>query len=196
MGDDEVIRRKLLVDGDGLGDDRRITTLLRTVMKWSNSEESEQETMVNYERMMATLAQCESTMVKSRYTTAMYQAEMKNYESLCEQIENSIADAHKKLENCKTELLEAKRIRKNRQEYDVLAKVIQTHPDRKETMRKLQKLSSELSQFQKTKEALEDKLNLRRKHFAVLSNALQELQGLLEDDELEEGDIKEQAMET
>lgn len=46
--------------------------------------------LIGYQRMVATLAQCESTMLKSRLTTSMYKAEMKNYESLCEEIGNGI----------------------------------------------------------------------------------------------------------
>jgi THO complex subunit 7 len=49
--------------------------------------------------------------------------------------EQSIKDAFDKIAECKTELQQAKRIRKNRQEYDALAKMIQQHPDRQDTMR-------------------------------------------------------------
>lgn len=198
MGDDDIIRRKLLIDGDGLGDDRRIVTLMRTFIKWCSSDDDESEMMLTYERMIAMLAHCESIMVKSRLTSAMYQAEMQNYEELYQQIEQSIANAHVKIQNCKAELLRAKRIRKNRQEYDVLAKVIHSHPDRQETMRKLEKLDNELANLKKTKSALEDKLNSRRKHFSVLRNAIHELQLLLEADEAdgtEEHDMKEDPMD-
>lgn len=31
---DEVIKRRLLIDGDGTGDDRRLNILLKTFLKW------------------------------------------------------------------------------------------------------------------------------------------------------------------
>lgn len=34
---EDVIKRKLLIDGDGTGDDRRLTLLLKAFTKWSNS---------------------------------------------------------------------------------------------------------------------------------------------------------------
>lgn len=39
---DEIIRKRLLIDGEGAGDDRRITTLLKTFLKWCNSTGSEE----------------------------------------------------------------------------------------------------------------------------------------------------------
>jgi hypothetical protein len=37
---EEVIKRRLLIDGDGTGDDRRLNLLLRSFIKWSNSPTS------------------------------------------------------------------------------------------------------------------------------------------------------------
>lgn len=34
---DEIIRKRLLIDGEGAGDDRKIQTLLRTFLKWCNN---------------------------------------------------------------------------------------------------------------------------------------------------------------
>ena len=33
---DDIIKRKLLLEGDGGNDDRRISSLLKTFLKWSN----------------------------------------------------------------------------------------------------------------------------------------------------------------
>lgn len=39
---DEIIRKRLLIDGEGAGDDRRITALLKTFLKWCNSTGTEE----------------------------------------------------------------------------------------------------------------------------------------------------------
>ena len=39
---DEIIRKRLLIDGEGAGDDRRITALLKTFLKWCNSTGAEE----------------------------------------------------------------------------------------------------------------------------------------------------------
>ncbi|GAB6029613.1 THO complex subunit 7 [Chamberlinius hualienensis] len=197
MTDDEVIRRKLLVDGDGVGDDRRLTTMTKTFIKWFASDDNEEDTRLVYEHMLATVAQVETTIVKSKFTNAMHQEELKNYELLSQDIEKSISEAYNKIESCKKDLQNAKRVRKNKQEYDALATVIEQHPDRLETTEKLKKINEELTVLKTRKGVLEEKLNLRRKQFAVLSNSVYELGLLLEDDQSGDEDAsKEEKMDT
>ena len=43
LDSDKIIKRKLLIDGDGLGDDRRINIMLKTFLKWCSSNESDEE---------------------------------------------------------------------------------------------------------------------------------------------------------
>ena len=40
---DDIIKRKLLIDGDGLGDDRRINIMLKTFFKWCSTNENDEE---------------------------------------------------------------------------------------------------------------------------------------------------------
>jgi len=40
---DDVIKRKLLIEGDGGNDDRRINSLLKTFIKWCQSSESAED---------------------------------------------------------------------------------------------------------------------------------------------------------
>ena len=43
MSADDIIKRKLLIEGDGGNDDRRINSLLKTFIKWCQSSESAEE---------------------------------------------------------------------------------------------------------------------------------------------------------
>ncbi|NP_001279966.1 THO complex subunit 7 homolog [Callorhinchus milii] len=180
--DDEVIRKRLLIDGDGAGDDRRINLLLKSFIKWCNSG-SQEEGYSQYQRMLGTLAQCEFSMGKTLLVYDMNLREMLNYETIYKDIENNISAAHDKIADCKKQILRAKRIRKNRQEYDALARVIQQHPDRHETLQQLEALGKELQHLSHIKESVEDKLELRRKQFHVLLSTIHELQQTLENDE-------------
>ncbi|XP_031218073.1 THO complex subunit 7 homolog isoform X1 [Mastomys coucha] len=198
LGDlqDEVIRKRLLIDGDGAGDDRRINLLVKSFIKWCNSG-SQEEGYSQYQRMLSTLSQCEFSMGKTLLVYDMNLREMENYEKIYKEIECSIAGAHEKIAECKKQILQAKRIRKNRQEYDALAKVIQHHPDRHETLKELEALGKELEHLSHIKESVEDKLELRRKQFHVLLSTIHELQQTLEnDDKLSEVDeAQESTME-
>lgn len=139
---EEVIRRRLLIDGDGTGDDRRINMLLKSFIKWINSSDVDNTL---HERMLSQLAQCEFAQKKSRLVSNMSREELDSYEKLSKEIEIQIEEAKEDIEKTKIELQEAKRVRKNRIEYDVLAKVINEQPDRLETDIKLGTLQQELA---------------------------------------------------
>lgn len=94
--------------------------------------------------MNAQLAHCEFAVAKSRLASKTSAAELQNYEKLSKQIETGIEAAKRNIDSTKLELKEAKTVRKNRIEYDVLAKVINEQPDRKDTNEKLSQLKSEL----------------------------------------------------
>ncbi|XP_018967786.2 THO complex subunit 7 homolog [Cyprinus carpio] len=194
--DDEVIRKRLLIDGDGAGDDRRINVLMKSFTKWCHSSFSPEEGFSQYQRMVTSLAQCEFSMGKTLLVYDMNLKEMENYEAIYADIEKSITSAHEKIAECKKEIQRAKRIRKNRQEYDALARVIKQHPDRHETLKQLEALDKELQELSHIKENVEDKLELRKKQFHVLLTTIQELQQTLENDEkTDSDDTQESPME-
>lgn len=129
--------------------------------------------------MLLTLRQCELAMVKSDRMFNMHIKEMKNYENLYNKIETQIAEVRQKIEKSKIELVNAKRIRKNKCEYDALASVINKHADRKESMERLCKLESEINELQNLKQEMERKIEKRRKQFQVLIGAAHQLQIML-----------------
>lgn len=181
--DEEVIRKRLLIEGESGGDDRRIGSLLKLFVKWSNTDETPEESAATYEKMVSMLAQIEFSMEKKLLIHNMNEKEMKNYEIIYQKIEKEISEAHERIAACKEELNEARRVRKHRQEYDNLARVIQKQPDRKETTKKLEELDKELGVLTESKNTLERKLEDRRKQFHVLINSIHELQRILEEDE-------------
>ncbi|ELT96373.1 hypothetical protein CAPTEDRAFT_6671 [Capitella teleta] len=187
VSDDEIIKRKLLIEGDGGNDDRRLTSLLKMFVKWSQSpSEDEISNNAAYQRLISSLATCELSMEKSHQVFLMNLLEQKNYEALSQQIETQVTEAFTKIEELKEELSRAKRIRRNRQEYDALAKVIQNYPDREDMTKKLKDLDEELANMKETEQSLQRKLELRRKQFHVLISSLHELERILADDDEKE----------
>lgn len=98
--------------------------------------------------MLATLAQCDFALLKNRLTGAMSAAELTNYETLSKQIEMDITVAKENIEKTKHDLRNARTVRKNRIEYDLLAKVINEQPDRRKTNEELAQLREDLSALQ------------------------------------------------
>ena len=58
MAEEEVMRKRLAVEGDGGGDDRRVMSLLKTFVRWCNSKGlSDEESEATYQKMLFTLGE-------------------------------------------------------------------------------------------------------------------------------------------
>lgn len=133
--------------------------------------------------MLAQLSQCEFTITKSSYTACMMKQELKNYETISNAIEDGIEHAKVQIDLNKKNLILAKNIRKNRMQYDVLAKIINQQPDRKKTTETLETLNKELNELEENRRQLQRKLEIRRNEFSVLMRSIKELQTKLDDNE-------------
>lgn len=128
------------------------------------------------------MAQCEWIQGKSSLVRDMNQKEAENYEKLYDQISREIVQAEKEIETTKVELIEARKIRRNRMEYDALAKIINENPDRATQGKKIEDITAEIENLKATETALENKLEGRKKQFHVLVKSILDLQALLDED--------------
>ncbi|KAH7695456.1 IL5 receptor binding protein [Aphelenchoides avenae] len=80
----------------------------------------------------------------------------------------------------KAELAKAKVVRKNRQEYDAIAKLISEIPSRSESQQSLETLRQEINDLQGRQKSLEQKLSERRKNIYALAVLLNNLSDCLE----------------
>ncbi len=101
---------------------------------------------------------------------------------LYEKINKEIEKAETKIVSSKLELTDARKIRKNRQEYDVLARQIQSFPDRVEMQSTIKSLEEKLESLKKSELEYDKKLELRHKQFDVVLQSLSSLKCLIESD--------------
>ncbi|THD25828.1 Tho complex subunit 7 [Fasciola gigantica] len=147
ISDDEIIKRKLLIEGESGNDDRRITLLLKNYLRWIASNDVGNEGSDAFQALIGSVYQCENSMEQAALVLNMNGEQQKQYTELFKDIgllsvcmkntrqsENQMERARKRIEACKEELSTAKVIRKNRREYDGLAKIIAEHPERSETL--------------------------------------------------------------
>ena len=57
MAEEEVIRKRLAVEGEGGGDDRRVMSLLKTFARWCNGQTVDEESEATYQKMLFTLGE-------------------------------------------------------------------------------------------------------------------------------------------
>ncbi|CAK8681133.1 THO complex subunit 7 homolog [Clavelina lepadiformis] len=191
--DDEVIRKRLLIDGDGGGDERRLNALMKLFIKWCNAPDSDSST---HQRMLSFLAQSELAMTKTSFVYEMNKRQMEKYTQLQQEIDKQVELAHVEIEKCKEELEEAKLVRRNRQEYDALAGVVLQQPDRQQTDSEIGDLNKELEELRSTEEQLMMKLDLRKKQFHALLTSIYQLQETLKEEEEEERREEEKVEES
>ncbi|CAH0388043.1 unnamed protein product [Bemisia tabaci] len=183
MADEDVIRRRLLIDGDGTGDDRRLNVLLKSFMKWCDQPDTSvenNEKMKN--RLLSLMLLCEHTFKKSRLVAEMSTRELENYEHISKEIEQKIEETKKEMEKTKKDLESGKLIRKNRMEYDILAEIIKQHPDRLETTEKLKQIEKELISLKETEATVDKRIEMRRKQFHVMISSIHQLEAILKAD--------------
>uniref|UniRef100_A0A8R1TSN1 THO complex subunit 7 homolog n=1 Tax=Onchocerca volvulus TaxID=6282 RepID=A0A8R1TSN1_ONCVO len=153
---EECIIRKLVADGDGGGDDRRFVTILTLLLKLIKEPEPSQSLLP---RIMKTIDAAEIAMKKQ---------------------------ANEKMSIAKKELSIAKGMRKNKEEYELLAKMIEKVPSRPETIRKLEIIKKELEELHEKQRNLETKLADRRNHLHAFNIILANFCRFLKDEENDE----------
>lgn len=58
MSEDEIIRKRLIIEGDSGQDDRRITNLMKTFLKWCDTKNiTDEDNEATYQKMLFTLGQ-------------------------------------------------------------------------------------------------------------------------------------------
>ncbi|CAI8016055.1 THO complex subunit 7 homolog [Geodia barretti] len=178
--DDEVIRKRLCVEGEGGSDDRRVLSLLKTFVRWAvDSALSLEERDATYQKMLFTLSQCEFSFTKTQLVMDMNRREMERYEEVYSEIGQEIKRSQQLIVQYKEELKKSRVIRKHRQEYDAMAKVIQQHPPRAQTEQRISELEVRLEELLSARSSLQEKLELRKRQFHVLLTSIHHLQSLL-----------------
>ncbi|CAG9533793.1 unnamed protein product [Cercopithifilaria johnstoni] len=180
---EECIIRKLVADGDGGGDDRRFVTILTLLLKLIKEPEPSQSLLP---RIMKTLDSAETAMKKQVLISAMNERQIQEYAMLTNHIEQEIVKANEKMSAAKKELSIAKGMRKNKEEYELLAKMIEKVPSRPETTRKLEIIKKELEELHEKQRNLEAKLADRRNHLHAFNIILANFCRFLKDEENDE----------
>ncbi|KAK9878665.1 hypothetical protein WA026_023114 [Henosepilachna vigintioctopunctata] len=195
MSDEEVIRRRLLIDGDGTGDDRRLNLLLKNLTKWANSTESSHtDNQTVFDKLLWQIGLCEFSVKRSQILTRNSAKQLEKYHQIQTKFESEIAKTKESIEDSKTNLKQAKIWKQNQLMYDLLANTIVGHPARKETNAMLENLKSELKKLNDQRESLEQKLELRRKQFHVLVTSANHLRMMLEETNDEDSNLNSMSL--
>lgn len=188
---EDVIKRRLIFDGDGTGDDRRFNLMLKLVTKWvSAPEDSPEDSRQLYDKILAQLCLIEHSRKKSELITKSNDEQLIKYQHLHAEYEQKISDIKEEIAKQRIELEKTRVVKQNRIKYDLLAKDIFAEPPRTTMNNKLIALQKQLKDLGEEKRRLVLKLDKRKKQFHVLSTSANQLSVYLnEEEEKEDSEI-------
>ena len=127
--EEDLMKLRLLFDGDGLGDERRLNLIIKNITKFcqfgSNNNSDE---LRHLDKIGILLDQIVCVDKRHKRIQAMNRMELNRYDELFAKIEAGIEDAKREIAEAKTDLAVARKARRNKMEYDALAKVISKFP--------------------------------------------------------------------
>ncbi|CAH0562500.1 unnamed protein product [Brassicogethes aeneus] len=184
MSDEDVIKRRLIFDGDGTGDDRRLNLMLKMLGKIINSaDDNSKENQQMYDKLLGQINLCELSRKRSSLLSKSNETQLTKYMELYSEYERKITDIKHEIERQKSELEKSKRVKQNKIMYDLLAKSIDQEPARKDTNEKLTLLQSEIKELNEVRRKYDQKLDQRRKQFHILSTSANMLHEKIENED-------------
>ena len=172
---DEVIKQRLLVDGEGTFEDKKINDLAKAVMQFANdptNDDSEFE-------LDKCLGQLESNGVRNCVLMNMISNEKKTLENL--KLDEKISENKEKVKINTQKLKQAKLIRREEEEADALAAIVETVPAISETNKKIENLKEHFKIVEKRERIVDEKFDGRKREFFSLVAAAHQLGGMLEE---------------
>jgi len=174
--DEEIARRKLLLDGDARGDGRRIQELIKCFFKWiSLPIDQEEKREAIYGRILLLMDDCELAMNRSFQMMLVNNKELEKYESQIFKMEENIEQASKNIECLKEELRKRKIDVMYKKQYEALIHEISSYPSRNVAVDRLSHLEDDVKRLVDEKTNLESQLDHQRKKLNELLAVVDEL---------------------
>eukprot|EP00557_Chaetoceros_sp_GSL56_P001110 CAMPEP_0176487744 /NCGR_PEP_ID=MMETSP0200_2-20121128/6309_1 /TAXON_ID=947934 /ORGANISM="Chaetoceros sp., Strain GSL56" /LENGTH=208 /DNA_ID=CAMNT_0017884621 /DNA_START=76 /DNA_END=702 /DNA_ORIENTATION=+ len=110
------------------------------------------------------------------------EAEISHYQSISEKTRSSIENSRQDVEKLKVELERESKVRKNRQEYEELAKMTSERAPSRFSKRKLLEENEEIEKIRLEQEKIKRKLAMKGKQFHLLMQTIEDLKRDVDED--------------
>ncbi|KAJ8911073.1 hypothetical protein NQ315_015244 [Exocentrus adspersus] len=175
MTDEYIIKRKLLFDGEGIGDDRRINYLQKLLVKWILTDVSQDENKRVYNKILLQLHLIEYSRKKSELVKLNNEKQLRQYKDYQTEIENNIASILDAINISKILLAKVKYDKHRKLHYDMIVKDIVEQPSRIETTKTVEQLQLDLNNMRASQQILKNEFIMWRKHFTVLLSSANQM---------------------
>lgn len=129
--------------------------------------------------------------MSSRRVLERCERETASYRELHESIDARVTAAQSDIGQLETRLEEARRERRNREEYEAVSRVINSQPPREALAAERARLEADMAALRKASDATDRELEGRRKQFGLLMQALADIQRALGEEEADKAAARE-----
>ncbi|KAG6591057.1 uncharacterized protein IUM83_11222 [Phytophthora cinnamomi] len=187
--DDSVIRRRLLTRTSTVGKSglkKCAETMLGLVELLADEAVDDATCRQELDALFWDLEQLEFEANKTEIWNYTCDRELEEYETLNAEIDTSIGRAAREIEELKVKVHVEKTVRAYKEEYESIARVINELPSRRAIQAEIETQNRRLEEATAAIQAVDGKLELRTKQFALLMNTIQNLKATLDEDALME----------
>ncbi|KAL3674880.1 hypothetical protein V7S43_000806 [Phytophthora oleae] len=193
--DDTVIRRRLLTRTSTVGKTglrKCAETMLGLVALLGDEAVDDTTCKQELDALLWDMEQLQFEANKTEIWNYTCDRELEEYETLNSEIDTSIGKVTKEIEELKVKVHVEKTVRAYKEEYESIARVINELPSRKEIETEIQGQKKRLEEATAAIEAVDSKLDLRTKQFALLMNTIQNLKATLDEDAIMEDEQQDE----
>ncbi|KAJ1950681.1 hypothetical protein IWQ62_006529 [Dispira parvispora] len=175
MEDDIAIRNRLA------NDERPLKRCLQKYTTWSGSlsTTSPQDIQLNTQLVIAELQSFAKSMSKYGLFESASQHEISSYQETSEEIERNIDATSRTIEELRDQLVQAQEQRRQRLEYDEIAKDILKLPSRESLQQTVEGLQNEIRELQNERESRKTLVTSLRQQFDLSLVELEKLHGMV-----------------
>ncbi|KAF9408425.1 hypothetical protein BGZ94_002314, partial [Podila epigama] len=168
--------------------ERPVKRLIAKLLKWSESliQGKDEEVESGMKLLLQDVAQLQLLLTKSKLVYDMTERERISYDQERQTIESKVASSQEELERLERELMEAKKIRANKIEYDELAVQVLQYPSRAASQSNIETLQNEIQELEMMGQAQIEKMAQRREQFFTALASLRSIQESISEDSREE----------
>ncbi|KAJ8965760.1 hypothetical protein NQ314_003918 [Rhamnusium bicolor] len=169
MTEEHIIKRRLMFDGEGTGDDRRINLLQKMIVKWVLTDyQSQEENQIMYNKILSQLCLIEHSRQKSDLVKLKNEKQLQQYKDYQNEVAINVENVKETINTSKIILTEVKCEKHQKLMYNMIVKDIVEQPSRVETTKCAGQLQMTITNMRDSQKILENEFTLWRKHFIVL----------------------------
>ena len=159
-------------------------------VEFSRNEETVSALKLSANHLAREIRLHELDMKKMALGVQAAEAELLYYDDIEEDTQKTISAIRDEIESLRSSLVNETKIRKNREEYEALAKMASERPSSRKTKRKIEEIEAEMGDIHKDIAQVQKKLDVKEKQFLLLVRSVADLKnGLGEDEEREKVEL-------